>query len=238
MRIAVTGTITVTGIMIFLIFFLRGEYIKAAIAWIVTMADALFLLANMTKIPAGGYWSLIIAFIPFSVILIYITGQRRIYKVLKPLSLRHFLTQYSSLYMFTNKIKGTALFFARDIHSIPPYIALTMFKNEIVYEDNIIISINIQDKPFGVSAGFKKKLAEGLRVFEIQSGYMEVVDIMRLLHEAGIREKTVFYGIEDIVATRPIWRVFAIIKRLSASFVQFYKLPPEKLHGVVTRIEM
>lgn len=236
--LAVTGTMTVTGIMIFWIFYLKGEYIKATIAWIVTMADALFLLANMTKIPAGGYWSLIIAFIPFSVILIYITGQRRIYKVLKPLSLRHFLTQYSSLYMFTNKIKGTALFFARDIHSIPPYIALTMFKNEIVYEDNIIISINTLDKPFGVSAEFKKKLAEGLRVFEIQSGYMEVVDIMRLLHEAGIREKTVFYGIEDIVATRPIWRIFAIIKRLSASFVQFYKLPPEKLHGVVTRIEM
>jgi len=35
-----------------------------------------------------------------------------------------------------------------------------------------------------------------------------------------------------------VWRIFAAIKRLSPSVVQFYKLPSDKIHGVVTRVDM
>jgi KUP system potassium uptake protein len=236
--LAVTGTMTVTGILIAWIFLHRQEYMKSVLAACIILVDVVFLISNLTKIPAGGYWSLVLAAIPLAVILIFVNGQKRIYQVLCPIPLKRFLITYNEIYQTMPKIKGTALFFARDIRHIPPYIGLTMFTNNIIYEDNIIISIHIKDNPFGMSGGFKKKLAEGLRLFEIQVGYMEVVDIMGLLKEAGIDEKTIFYGIEDIVTKSPIWRIFGIIKRLSATFVQFYKLPAEKLHGVVTRIEM
>jgi KUP system potassium uptake protein len=43
---------------------------------------------------------------------------------------------------------------------------------------------------------------------------------------------------EDIVTTRIVWRIFAAIKRLAPSVVQFYKLPSDKIHGVVTRVDM
>jgi KUP system potassium uptake protein len=67
---------------------------------------------------------------------------------------------------------------------------------------------------------------------------MEVVDIETILKKAGIEEKTIFYGLEEITTKNVFWRVFAMIKRLTPPFVQFYDLPPEKLHGVVQRIEM
>ena len=67
---------------------------------------------------------------------------------------------------------------------------------------------------------------------------MEIVDIGKILREAEIDEKTIFYGMEDIVTTNVSWRIFAAIKRLSPSVVQFYKLPSDKIHGVVTRVEM
>jgi K+ potassium transporter C-terminal domain len=35
-----------------------------------------------------------------------------------------------------------------------------------------------------------------------------------------------------------IWAVFSFIKRLTPNIVQFYKLPYNKLHGVVTRVEL
>jgi KUP system potassium uptake protein len=113
-----------------------------------------------------------------------------------------------------------------------------MFENSIVYEDNVIVSIFIRDVPSGVSSSFKARLADGLRVFEIRMGYMEVVDVIKLVREAGIRERTIFYGIEDIVTCNPVWQVFAVIKKLSPSFVQFYKLPQNEIHGVITRVEM
>ena len=92
------------------------------------------------------------------------------------------------------KIKGTALFFARTEH-IFPYIVNTMFKNNIIYEDNIIVSLIKTENPYGVSGSFKGDLAVGLRVFEIYMGYMEVIDVEALLKENGIEEKTIFYGL-------------------------------------------
>lgn len=67
---------------------------------------------------------------------------------------------------------------------------------------------------------------------------MEVLDIERLIHEHGITEKVIFYGIEDIATLNPVWKVFAVIKKLTPNFVQFNKLPAARLQGVVTRVEM
>ena len=47
-----------------------------------------------------------------------------------------------------------------------------------------------------------------------------------------------FYGVEDIETKNFMWKIFALIKKLTPSFVQFYKLPAHKLHGVVMRVEM
>jgi KUP system potassium uptake protein len=59
-----------------------------------------------------------------------------------------------------------------------------------------------------------------------------------LLLERGIDEKTIFYGIENIVSDKFFWKLYGIMKKISPPFVQFYTLPPEKMHGVVTRVVM
>lgn len=84
----------------------------------------------------------------------------------------------------------------------------------------------------------QKGPAKGLQVFEIRAGYMEVIDVAEILKEKGIYEKTIFYGIEDIFTENLIWKVFSFIKRNSPSVVQFYRLPMDELHGVMTRFEM
>jgi KUP system potassium uptake protein len=235
---AVSGTMTFTGVFMIWIFFLRKRYVHCAISVFVTLVSLTFFLSNTYKIPHGGYWSIIIAIVPFSLILLYRYGQRKLYKALQPLPVDVFLLSYNQIYQTVNKINGTALFFSRDAKEIPPYIVHTMFKNGIIYEDNIIVSIVKQDEPFGIAASFKEDLAPGLRTFEIHTGYMEVPDVEEILRGAGIQEKTIFYGVEDIVASRFIWNLFSIIKRLTPNIVQFYKLPYNKLHGVVTRVEL
>jgi KUP system potassium uptake protein len=236
--LAVTGTMTITGVMMTWIYYLRKNFIRSAVALFVTMITIAFLLSNTYKIPHGGYWSLIIAAIPLSMNLLYTYGQRRLYRSLRPLPLDVFLLSYNQIYKSVNKINGTALYFAKDAREVPPYIVHTMFKNHIVYEDNVIVSIVKRIDPFGVAGVFKADLAPGLRSFEIQIGYMEVVDVEDILREANIQEKTIFYGVEDIIAGNIIWKIFAFIKKLTPNIVQFYKLPTNKLHGVVTRIEM
>jgi KUP system potassium uptake protein len=113
-----------------------------------------------------------------------------------------------------------------------------MIKNNILYEENIIVSIVRREDPFGVAGFFKDDLAPGLRVFEIQLGYMEIPDVEEILREAGVNEKAIFYGVEDIYASNCVWQFFSVIKKLTPSLVQFYQLPSNKLHGVVTKVEM
>jgi KUP system potassium uptake protein len=236
--LAVTGTMSITGIMMIWIFLKRKKLFYAAASLFVTAIAMVFLLSNTTKIPHGGYWSLIIASIPLSVILLYTIGQRRLYRSMQPLPLEVFLLSYNQLYRTLNKISGTALFFAKDEREIPPYVVHTIFKNHIIYEDNIIVSIVRRMDPFGVTGNFKADLGPGLRVFELQVGYMEVIDLEEILREAGVQEKTIFYGVEDIMSHNILWQIFSAIKKLTPNIVQFYKLPYNKLHGVITRVEM
>jgi KUP system potassium uptake protein len=236
--LAVAGAMTITGTFMTVIFSLHGQKWKALAAAAITLVDLTFLVACSTKIPHGGYWSLIIASMPLAAILIYTTGQKRLYFALRPAPGMAFLDQYDKLYRAKAKIDGTALYFLRDVQAIPPYIMHTMFVNHIVYEDNIFISIKTLDTPYGHKSGFTEDLGPGLRMFEIELGYQEALDMEAVLRAAGIRERAIFYGIEDIVTRNPIWEIFSVIKKLSPAYVQFYKLPSNKLHGVITRVEM
>jgi len=236
--LAVCGTMTITGMMITWIFVRRGEIVKSIIAAGVLGISLVFLLSNFQKIPFGGYWSLLIAFIPFAIIMIYVSGQKKLASALQPVPLDEFLPRFNEVYRNVNRISGTALFFARDFRQLPQYISRIMFTNNIVYDDNIVISIIRTEQPFGVTWGVTREITPGLSIFEIYLGYMEIVDIGGILTDAGIEEKTIFYGMEDIVTTHVVWRIFAGIKRLAPSVVQFYKLPSDKIHGVVTRVDM
>jgi KUP system potassium uptake protein len=236
--LAVCGTMTITGILILWILILRGEIVKSLIAVTILVITSVFLFSNLHKIPYGGYWSLLIAFIPFCIIMIYVKGQKKLAAALSPIPLDDFLVTFNEVYDSMNRISGTALFFARDFRKLPQYVSRIMFTNNIVYDDNIIISIIRTEQPFGVTWGFTREITKGFSIFEIYLGYMEIVDIGKILKEAEIDEKTIFYGMEDIITTHVVWRIFAAIKRLSPSVVQFYKLPSDKIHGVVTRVDM
>jgi len=236
--LAVSGTMAITGVLVFWILVKRGQLIKSIIAGGMLFVTWSFLIANLHKIPQGGIWSLIIALVPFTIIMIFVNGQKKLAAALSPVPLDEFLSKFDETYKLSNKISGTALFFARDFRKLPRYIPRIMFTNNIIYDDNIIISIIRTEQPFGVTWGVTREITKGLSIFEIYLGYMEIVDIGKILKEAEIDEKTIFYGMEDIATNHLVWRIFAALKRLTPSVVQFYRLPSDKIHGVVTRVDM
>jgi len=236
--IAVTGTMFITGIMMAFIFYLKKKTLLSIISIFVASIDLIYFTSNIFKIPHGGYWSLILALIPFALIMLYTKGQKRLYRNMNFMPLEEFLHKFTRVYETTERIKGTALFLIRDAKEIPFYITQTMFYHGILYEDNVLVSIIKRDDPFGVTGFFKEDLAKGLRVFEIQMGYMEVVDIEEILREAGVEERSVFYGVEEISTNNPIWKAFYFIKKNTSTFIRFYQFPPKKLHGVITEVEL
>jgi KUP system potassium uptake protein len=236
--LAVTGTMTLTGIMMTVIYSRTTKKWKVPFALLVTLADIVFLLACTNKIPHGGYWSIILAAIPFATILIWTKGQRALYRALKPLDMETFLLSYEQIYAKGKNIPGTGLFFTRETPIVPPYVVHCIIRSNIIYERNVFISIIRSDEPFGLKSQLNTGIGPGLDAFEVNAGYMEVIDIEKLLKKHGVQEKVIFYGVEDISTNNPVWRVFSAIKKLTPNFVQFNKLPASKLQGVVTRVEM
>jgi KUP system potassium uptake protein len=236
--LAVTGTMTLTGFMMIWIFSLKKNHLLTAISVVVTIIDMTYLGANFYKIPHGGYWSLILASIPLATILLYTQGQKKLYRMMDFMPLEPFLLKFNRVYATAAKIDGSVLYLLKDAKEIPFYVTQTIFYHGILYDDNIFVSIIKRDDPYGMTGFFKPDLAPGLRVFEIQMGYMEVIDVEESLREAGIHERVVFYGLEDISTKNIIWKMFAVIKRLTPPFIKFYKFPSKKLHGVLTKVEM
>ena len=236
--LAVTGTMALTGFMMIWIFWLRKNFYLSALAVLITLIDIAYLGANFTKLPHGGYWSLILASVPLATIFLYTGGQKRLYRMMDFMPLEDFLMKFTRVYATNARVNGTALFLLKDVKEIPFYITQTMFYHGILYDDNIFVSVIKRDDPYGITGFFRPDLADGLRVFEIQMGYMEVVDVEEILKEGGIEERTVFYGLEDIITGNPFWKVFYFIKRNTPPFINFYKFPPKKLHGVLTKVNM
>lgn len=234
--LAVTGTMTFTGILMTMIFYLKKKKMLAVVASLVTVVDMAYLGSNLYKLPHGGYWSLIIASIPLVMIIFYTEGQKKLYQVMDFMHLEEFLNKFTRVHATTEKMKGTALFLLKDTSKIPFYVTQTMFFHGIIYEDNIFVSIIKRNDPFAVVGYFKEDLAEGLRVFEIQMGYMEVIDVEEIMREAKIEERVIFYGLEDITTKNLIWKMFALIKRVTPPFIRFYNFPFKKLHGVLTEV--
>jgi len=236
---AASGTMLFTGIVMMIIFWLRRVWIYLGFAILVTGIDLMFFIANTTKIQQGAYWSIIVALIPLSIILIYYFGERRFIAAQKPLALDLFTQRFKTVFdQSTQHIEGTALYFVRDVRAVPQYVVHTVCDTEIMYEDTILFSVQTRDDPFGVIGFFKSTNVPGLRIFELQLGYMEVLDIERILKNAGVNAKVMFYGVDAISAKSMLGKVYALMKRLSSSFVHFHKLPAEKLHGVIRMIEI
>ena len=236
--LAVAGTMTISAIMMTMIFTLRRDVVKAALSGALIIVDMIFLFSALLKIPHGAYWSFLIAAVPLIIIVTFVRGQDKLHRMLRPESLEEFLPEYQKKYADLPKVHGTALFFTADKNHISPYIAQVMFKNEILYEENILVSLRITDYPFGISTQHDHDLAPGLQAFMITAGYMEIVDIIGLLRADGINEKTIFYGMDNVISDKFFWKLYGLLKKVTPAFVHFYELPPEKIHGVITRVVM
>uniref|UniRef100_A0A832DGM1 Probable potassium transport system protein Kup n=1 Tax=Ignavibacterium album TaxID=591197 RepID=A0A832DGM1_9BACT len=236
--LAVTATMFISSVLIVTIFYIKKNYLKSFIGFIVLIITGFYLVAVTHKIPYGGYWSIIIASFVFGVMILWISGMTKLRRFLRATSLDIFVESFKQIYETGNYIKGEAIFFTKNVTSVSPYILHCMFRTGIIYEKNILVSVETSDKPYGVNLDSYEKVTEGLYTARITYGYMESPDLPKLFKQWGFSEKAIFYGAEEIKTSKPFLKIFAILKRLAPNWISFFDFPYNKLHGVVTRIEI
>ncbi|HCY77585.1 MAG TPA: potassium transporter Kup [Ignavibacteriales bacterium] len=236
--LAVTATMFISSLFIVAILRNRKQYGKMSIAIVVLFITLTYLIAVTHKIPYGGYWSIIIASFTLMVMGLWIAGMTRMRKYLRSVSLDVFTESFKQIYETGNFIKGEALFFTRNLESVSPYILHCMFRTGILYEKNVLVSVENTDQPYGVNLDRYEEVSPGLFVARILYGYMEVPDLPKLFKEWQFNEKAIFYGSEEIKTDKLFFKLFIVLKKIAPNWVSYFDFPYNKLHGVVTRIEI
>jgi KUP system potassium uptake protein len=236
--LAVTATMFISSLFIVSILKYRKAYWKMSVAIVVLLITLTYLIAVTHKIPYGGYWSIIMAALVLMIMAMWITGMSRLRKFLRSVSLDIFLESFKQIYETGNFIKGEALFFTKNINVVSPYILHCMFRTGIMYEKNVLVSVENTDEPYGVQLDKYEEISPGLFVARITYGYMEVPDLPRLFKEWNFNEKAIFYGSEEIKTNGFFLKMFVVLKKLAPNWISYFDFPYNKLHGVVTRIEI
>lgn len=236
--LAVTATMFISSIFITTIFYKKKNYFKSITAFLVLTVTALYLIAVTHKIPYGGYWSIIIGLFVLGTMILWVNGMTKLRRFLRATSLDIFVESFRQIYETGNFIKGEAIFFTKNVNLVSPYILHCMFRTGIIYEKNILVSVETSDKPFGVSLESFEKVTDGLYTAVITYGYMESPELPKLFRQWGFSEKAIFYGAEEIKTSKLFLKIFAIMKRIAPNWISFFEFPYNKLHGVVTRIEI
>ena len=148
--IAVTGTMFITACMLGVLTFQVWRWNKA-LAGLVTGAflliDGAYFASNLTKIPAGGWFPLLVALIAFTLLTTWATGRRILRERMRADSMPMDAFLKSPI-KSVKRVPGTAVFMAADPTGVPHALLHNMKHNKVLHERVIIITVAIGDVPY------------------------------------------------------------------------------------------
>ena len=236
--LSVNLTIIISAIMAAVIFYHQKKLpIVILLIALILPVDILVLISNFHKLPQGGYFPFLVAILIFSLVMIYTSGNKKLGQKLQYTKYQEFLNQYEKFYINESKIKGHAVFMLRDINFISPYITKTIFDFKILYEKNVFLSINITENPYGIKYELKELDSKNqLYQIQIKAGYLEIIDINKILESLNVNPTIVFYGQENINSVNLFIKIYSFLRKISPTIVDFYNFPLQKTIGITTNV--
>ena len=253
--IAVTGTMFITTCMLSVLLFgvwRWNRLLAGAVTALFLLIDGAYFASNLTKIPDGGWFPLLIATAVFTLLTTWGTGRkvlrRRLNEDTMPLDL---LVRQPNRSL--TRVPGTAVFLSANAEGAPPALLHNIKHNKVLHERVIVLTVKVQDVPYVdvESRVTTEALGEGFYRMILNYGFMEEVDIPAALHLAGdcgtalrMPETSFFLGRQTLIPSRrpgmAIWRehLFAWMVRNAESAMEFFKLPPNRVVSLGSQVEI
>ncbi|MBD8686480.1 MULTISPECIES: potassium transporter Kup [unclassified Rhizobium] len=252
--ISVTGAMVVTTLMAFQ--FLRSVWgFKAITAGLLLapllMIETVFLMANMLKVHDGGWVPLALAAAIIMVMWTWTKGSRYLRtKIAKndiPLgdfikSIESSIDRESSSAPVT--VPGTAVFLTSVPNMTPGVLLHNLKHNHVLHEQNVILTIWTQDKPYVAESErvHMTRLSKRFMQLEITFGFMDepnVTKALSLCKKAGFKfeiMQTSFYlGRRNLIATPntglPRWQedLYIALSDFGIDPSAYFNLPPNRV---------
>jgi KUP system potassium uptake protein len=215
--------------------------------------EVAFWSANLVRVPAGGWFPLMIGIVGFTLMTTWkrgreILGQRLQETTSKLSELKQHLHSQP-----LENVPGTAVFMSSNPEAIPPAMLHNMKHNKVLHETVIFLSVIIEDIPRVPPAERIEihALGEGIHQINLYYGFMDQIHIPRALTLARLTGLTIdpsdisyFLGREHILATKragmALWRehLFVFLTSNSRPATDFFRLPTNGVVELGTQIHL
>jgi len=253
--LSVTGTMFFTTIL-FAVFVQRSWGWPAFLVWslsgVILVIEGAFLLANIFKIPEGGWFPLLIGIVVFTLFTTWKTG-----RALVSARLRANSTTVSRLadslsqpdHETVTRVPGTAVYFSAQAGFVPSSLLTNMAANGALHEQVYVVTIVTADSPLVLAAERATCIAHpcGLSEVLLHYGFMEKTlvadDLYRHFYVEPVSTHY-FLGRENVHASRRVgmarWRevLFSVMNKNVGDVGAFFHLPEDRVVEVGNRVEI
>ncbi|HEX2153390.1 MAG TPA: potassium transporter Kup [Acidimicrobiia bacterium] len=254
--VAVTSTMVITTLLLSVVLVERFRWTRiqaAGLAIPLLIVELAFFGANILKVPAGGWFPLVVAGAVFFVMTTWRAG-RNLARTLT----RRAQIPLEKVFRTWNKdpvtrVPGTAVYMFPDPYVMPPALLSNIRANHVLHEDVWLVAVEVVDSPRVPPAARYEVITElphGFVQIIMRFGFNERADVVRALSELDdpifIPEDTVFIvGRETIRSTaRPFTlsrlreRLFTLMHRNAFDAARYYELPPQRVIEIGRIVEI
>jgi KUP system potassium uptake protein len=254
--LGVTLTMVITGLLLFVVMTERWRWPVAAAAAVMALfltIDLAFFGANALKIPQGGWVTVSIALLLFTLMTTWKTGRRLVAERLtaRAVPLDDFIEMIGS--MRPARVPGTAVFMTAQPVGTPPALAHNVRYNKVLHNHVIVLTVSTAQQPHVPADDRVSIEGVGHDLFNVrvQYGFMDDPDVPAALMQARAQglpldpdDLTYFLGRETIIVTErrgmAVWRekLFVLMARNAVRPNTFFRLPPERVVELGVQVEM
>ena len=253
--IAVTGTMFITTCMLGVLavkVWKWPSWLVALVVGVFLIIDGAYFASNLTKIPDGGWFPLLIGAIAFTLLTTWARGRQLMMARLREaaMPLKVFIASAASS---ATRVPGTAVFMTSTPDGVPHALLHNLKHNKVLHDRIILLTVKIVDMPY-VEEDTRcrlEDLGEGFHRLIIKYGFMQEPDVPAALARLTgcgpafkMMDTSFFLARQTLLpSSRPgmaIWRekLFAWMLRNAESAMEFFRLPTNRVVELGSQVEI
>jgi KUP system potassium uptake protein len=253
--IAVTGAMLIDTVLIAVVLITMWKWnriIVGALLLLFFTVDMGYFSSNLTKIPAGGWFPLLVGAIAFTLLTTWAKGRQLMISRMNEASLPMEIFIKSAA-PSAARVPGTAVFMTSSSSGVPHALLHNLKHNKVLHERVILLTVRIEDVPYVVEEKRLESEDYGSGFFRVvlRYGFMEEVNVpaaLAQLKDIGpqckMMDTSFFLARQTLIASaRPgmaIWRekLFSWMLRNAESAMEFFKLPTNRVVELGSQVEI
>lgn len=253
--IAVTGAMLIDTVLIAVVLITMWKWnriVAGALLILFFAVDLGYFSSNLTKIPAGGWFPLLVGAIAFTLLTTWAKGRQLMISRMNEASLPMEIFIKSAA-PSAARVPGTAVFMTSSATGVPHALLHNLKHNKVLHERVILLTVRIEDVPYVTPEKRleTKDYGSGFYRVLLRYGFMEEIDVPAALaqlkdigSQCRMMDTSFFLARQTLLASsRPgmaIWRekLFAWMLRNAESAMEFFKLPTNRVVELGSQVEI